>query len=142
MDRKLNLYLKQRDPIGAASPLADRQAVARILVDRQAEAARGRYVTLGPGKAMAYERKAQAAESWIAAASPDPADYPILTAEAAARGLSVDAFAALVIAARDAWATASGQIEALAITAKAAIAAAADEAAVRAAVAGIAWPHP
>jgi len=142
MSRKLNLYLAERDPIGAAELLADKQAVAMVMVESQAGAARARFITVAPGKSMVYDRKVKEAEAFAEIADPKSEDYPLLAAEAEARKIPLSDMAELVVSKQTEWAEVAGLIEALTVTAKAAIDAAGNEAQIRAAVAGIAWPKP
>lgn len=111
-------------------------------VDRAAEAARLRWVTPGEVKQAIYTQKAAEADRLAQDADPDPADYPLLAPEAAARGLALTEFGAVVRSTRDTWLAVAGQIEASAVTAKAAISAAADAAAVQAILDNLSWPAP
>ena len=129
--------------VKAASPnLAEIKTSALASIDRAAEAARLRWVTPGEVKQAVYAAKAAEADRLAQDADPDPADYPLLAPEAAARGLSLTEFGAVVRSTRDTWLAVAGQIEASAVTAKAAISAAADAAAVQAILDNLSWPAP
>lgn len=143
MSRHISMSLAQPDPVGfaAAFGLAVQIQVGMALVDREAEAARARFVTAGATKQAVYGQKAVEADRLAADASPDPAAYPLLAPEAAALGMPLTDLGATVRARRDAWLAVAGTIEGLCQTAKAALDAAGDEAAIRAATA-IAWPAP
>lgn len=65
----------------AAQALADAKAAARATLLAQVEAARRPLVTALPGQEMIYLAKEAEARRWIADPVPDPADYPLLSAE-------------------------------------------------------------
>lgn len=89
---------------------------------------RARFITTTPGQEMTYLEKERQARAWLADADPDDADYPMLAAEAAARGLSMSAQVDLVIAQADAWRQLGAAIEGARMGAKAAVQAATTEA--------------
>ncbi|GAB4182181.1 MAG: hypothetical protein OHK0024_21500 [Thalassobaculales bacterium] len=120
-------------------------------IDREAEAARLRWITAGSGQALEYQRSIEEARALIAAGgTPDPADYPMLAAEVAALAAvgvsrSLAEVAAEVAGMDGIWQQAGAAIKALRRTAKlrvSAAIAAEDPAAAVAAASGIAWPEP
>jgi len=62
--------------------LASAKAVAVERINTTIGAVRSRYITALPGQDMIYLRKEEEARAWLAARSPDLADYPLLAAEA------------------------------------------------------------
>ncbi len=131
--------------------LDELKAAAVAEVDAQAEAARYRYITPGAGQAMTYDAKGKETERWAADGAPDPANYPWARARAARlNGVTppevtvaqaqavIDEWAAVIAA----WEAAGIAIEDVREQAKEDIEAAADRAAVDAALAGLAWPAP
>ncbi len=128
--------------------LAERKLAAQAEVDRQAEAARLRFLTPGAGQAMEYQRTAEEAEAAIAGGAADFVGYPMLAAErdaavaAGAPSPGVQDVAATVIAERDAWVAAGALIKTTRRAAKLQIAAAADAAAIDAVLAGLTWLQP
>ena len=122
--------------------LSAAKAAATAEVDRQAEAARLLYITPGSAQALVYEAKRHEAISLADDPSPDPADYPLLSAEI---GITADTLAEVgdaVLAMAGQWRAVAAQIERVRLTAKASIAGANSIAAVRAASTGLAWPAP
>lgn len=77
-----------------------------------------RAFTSSASRAARYIRKETEARAYVAAAEPDDADFPMLAAEATARGMTVAALADGVIAAADAYAGLAAGIEALRATAR------------------------
>lgn len=107
-------------------PIADIKAAALAAIDSSAGAARSRYITVATGQESTYQAKSAEAASYIAAGRPaDAAPYPILSAEATVRGISVSAMTDMVIATRDQWTAIAAQIEAQRIKGKLAVEAAA-----------------
>lgn len=109
---------------------------ARIAIDREAGAARLRYITDVPGQQAVYQAKAAEARAYLAAVAAEAAlpSTPHLTAEAAATGSTVAVLAGVVAATADLWlGTRSPSIEAARMAGKAAVSAAQDSAAVAAA---------
>lgn len=125
-----------------ALPLDQIKAQLRRQVDMAAEAERLNYITGGAGQAMTYSRKVEEARACLAAAEPAPQDYPLLAATIGIDGADVVAVAQLVIAMDAQWTQIGAAIEAVRLGSKAAIDAADDEAAARAAAASVAWPQP
>jgi hypothetical protein len=110
-------------------------------VDAAAEGARLRYITPGTGQAMVYLAKEEEARAVLALQGPVPESvYRLLEADVAV-GIAADVTAAAqqVIALATQWRAVAAIIEGVRLGAKAAITAAEDEAAARAA-AQVAWP--
>jgi hypothetical protein len=105
-------------------------------IDEEAEVARHRYITPGAGQAITYIRKET--EARARAADPE-APTPLLDAEAAAIGVTVDQLVTEVITAADQWLVIGSAIEALRRGAKEAVNAATD-AETACAAAEVAWP--
>ncbi|MBX3536422.1 MAG: hypothetical protein KF735_02190 [Chelatococcus sp.] len=118
--------------------LADLKTSLKAMVDRQAEAERGRYITPGAGQAMTYQAKADEARRFIDTAG--DGDYPLLTAEVGVTGATIGDVAAVVLGMHGQWQLVGAHIERARLSAKAAIEAAEDEAAARAVVPD--WPSP
>ncbi|PCG08681.1 hypothetical protein COA17_11025 [Sphingomonas ginsenosidimutans] len=106
------------------------RARAVIAIDAAAEAARMRFLTPGQGQAMTYQRKEAEARAWLV---DNDVEAPFLAAEAAARGMTIAALAAEVVALADRWAVVGSTIEGLRMGAKAAVTAAGTRAAIEAA---------
>ncbi len=143
--RKLALVLSRRDPIAAVSEIADKREVAKILVDRSAEAARARFVTNTPSQSGVYEMKAAEAAACQTVldggGAPDPSAYPHLAAEVGITAPDLAGVAAVILSMRATWTAASAAIEGLRLGAKAVIGAASSETDIRAALV-VAWPKP
>lgn len=96
----------------AAAQLADARARALRDIDVAAAAARGRHATTAAGQDGVYQIKADQAQAWLTAGQPEDASpWALLTVEAAARGMTVPALVAEIIATRDAWIAILAQIE-------------------------------
>lgn len=91
--------------------LAKLKAAASARVNASAEAVIGDFLTPGAGQAMTYIRKEAEARAWTNGA--DEAAFPILSAEASALAITVEALAAIVIAKADAWVRIGSAINAL-----------------------------
>lgn len=147
-------FLPDNDPAVLAyrgKDLAGLKEQALAEVDGLAEAARGKWITLGPGQAMTYDAKRMEAERWAADGAPDPANYPWARARAARLNgvLEIDVTvgqAQAVIgewtARAAAWEAAGIAIEDIREQAKEDIAAAADQAAIDAVLTNLDWPAP
>lgn len=118
----------------------------KIIVDEQAEAARGRYITDGAGQAMSYREKAAEADDCLlnhTALNPPPADkYPLLESEVGYRGADVLAVGTTVQATRDSWKLIEKNINGIRVKAKADIDNAVNAQAVLDVVAALTWPEP
>jgi hypothetical protein len=107
------------------------KVAAAVAVDAAAEQARLHFITGGAAMAMVYAAKLNEARIFLAAypsdavrEAPNPAVYPLLSAEIGITGPDIRAVAA-AITARDAqWMVAAAQIERLRLQAKSSIAAA------------------
>lgn len=94
------------------------RATLLTAIDDAAEATRQQFITPGAGQAMTYLRKEAEAHAYVADSG---APTPFLTAEATARGITVAALAAEVIARAAAWTTIGPKIEAARMGAKEAV---------------------
>lgn len=112
------------------------QLLARI--DAECGAFRSRFITTIPGQESTYLEKEREARAWAAASGPDAEDYPMIAAEAGARGISINAQAALVIATANVWRPLAAAIEAARMGAKEAVKAAPSRAA-KLAAAAVDW---
>ena len=90
-------------------------------IDAAAEAIIVSFVTPGQGIQEARSEKRREVERIAADADPDPADYPFLSAEAAARGVALAVIVGEVQAAIALWLSAGAQVEALRVAGKAAV---------------------
>lgn len=121
------------------------KTAAKAEIDRQAEAARRRFVTPGSGQLAVYLAKAEEARDLQVDGSPDPANYPLLAASIGIEGESLSAVAGVVLAQRAAWLTVAAAIENKRLGAKAAIDALADPPApedLAAILTALSWPAP
>jgi hypothetical protein len=90
-------------------------------IDVEAGTVRTRFITDVPGQQLTYQRKEMEARAWIEAESPDPEDFPFLTAEAGATGTQAGVVAAQVLAAAASWGRIGSAIEGARIAAKRAV---------------------
>ena len=124
----------QQVPEGAALVVVPRQVIAKpeidmdalrgtmaLRIDAEAEAVRQRFLTPGAGQAMTYQRKEAEARAWTA---DDAAATPFLSAEAAARGMTIADLSAEVTQLADVWTAIGSAIEGKRMGAKAAVASA------------------
>lgn len=120
------------------------EARSRLAAD--AEAARQRFVTPGPGKALTYEAKRREAEAILAvvaaAGTPQASDYPLAADRAERLSVTLQAVAEEWAARAAGWLAAAVAIEAAYETALSAIDAADTPADVAAALAAVTWPLP
>jgi hypothetical protein len=134
VDAKSELGLKIESSGEWEPTLSDYKSQAQDAIDQAAGLARARYITVAPGQEATYQAKAAEADAYVAAGSPaDTTPYPILAAEAQARGISVSDMADLVRTTRDQWTQLAATIESMRIGGKLAVDAAADHASVDAA---------
>lgn len=103
---------------GPAVDLALLRAAVCSDINVAAERMRDRFLTPGSGQAMTYTRKEGEARDWTIN---HDTPTPFLSAEAAARGMTIEALAAEVIAQADAWVTIGAAIEAKRMGAKSAV---------------------
>lgn len=116
--------------------IAQAKTAAKARIDAAAGRVRARYLTVAPGQEATYQAKAAEADAYVSAGRPaDTSAYPILTAEAQARGIDVSQLADLVRETRDQWVQLAAVVEALRIGGKLAVDAAVDHDAVEAAAA-------
>lgn len=110
--------------VRSASPeeFADHEARLHRIIDNDAGDFRTRFITDVPGQQQTYAEKEKEARAWTVES--DPADFPFLSAEAAARGVTIAEVAALVIATADAWRNLGAAIEGARMGAKAGVSAA------------------
>jgi hypothetical protein len=106
-------------------PLEELSAILLPRLDADAEATRLQYITPGAGQGMTYQYKVNEALAWT---TDNSASTPFLTAEAAARGMSVADLVAEVQGNAAAWTVIGSRIEAARMGAKTAVRAAADTA--------------
>ncbi|WP_024899523.1 hypothetical protein [Brucella rhizosphaerae] len=125
-----------------AITLATIKAALKVEVDRFAEIERLKYITPGHGQAMTYQQKVAEAQAFKAATNPKAADYPILSSEVGITADTLDEVANIVLAAFAQWQQIGAMIESIRLGAKRDIDAAQDEAAARAIIDAIVWPHP
>jgi hypothetical protein len=107
------------------------QLLARI--DAETGEFRKRFITVGPGQEMTYVHKGNEAKAFLADPNPDPANYPMLKAEADATERPIAALAADVAQAALFWTLLGSASEAARIGAKRAVEAAATAAGKKAA---------
>jgi len=113
--------------IDAFDPLPHAQREASERVDEAAGKARARYITWQPGQEAVYQLKREQAQAYKAAGYPaDASPWPLIDAEAQARGISEQQVADEILAIADAWMQKAAQIEAIRMKAKADIKAATD----------------
>lgn len=124
------------DEAARAAWLTQRRAEAARLADGTAETARLRYITPGDGMAMVYEAKRREAEAFSEAAY-DADLSPLIAAEAVRTGETPASIAAIWSERANAWQKIAAVIETARFDAKAAIAAAPDEAGIAAALAAL-----
>lgn len=120
--------------------LAAYKALVCARLDAEAEAVRARYITVGSGQAMTYMAKAAEAAAAVAEEDPEPADYPLLSAEVGITAATLAEVAAVVLAAHRDWQVMGAAIEAARLGGKAAVMAAEDAVAAAAAAAAVSWP--
>ena len=105
-----------------AFDVAALDAALHARIDAEAGAMRALHITTAPGQELIYLTKETQARGWAEGA--DPADFPLLAAEAAAIGETIAELAAAVIARADECAAVNAAIEGLRIGAKRAVSAA------------------
>jgi len=114
------------------------KAECKVIIDRDAEAARLKYITAGSGQALEYNEAASEAVRY--AATGGAGAYPMLQASVdAGEAPDLAAAAALITSRENAWATIGANIRRLRLTAKRGIEAATTVEQVQAA-ATVTWP--
>ncbi|WP_276122577.1 hypothetical protein [Pararhizobium qamdonense] len=99
-------------------------------IDTQAEAVRGRFMTLGSGQAMVYDQKRDEAETFMENPDIAPGLIPHLVSESVMNGISPFDQAVIYLTMRQIWLTVSPVIEERRLAAKTAVAAATTPAAI------------
>ena len=132
-------------PTLVSDPAAlDQLALVRVAafadIDRMAGEMRSRIGSQGFGQEMTYLAKEAEATAFLADPAPDTAGYPLLAAEVGVTGGDLAAVAAVVAAMARSWRHGAGQIEAVRLGAKQAVASAGDTATIDQIVAALAWP--
>ena len=94
------------------------RANAETVIDIQADALLAPYMTLTPGRAMTYMAKEAQARQFLEAASPDPADYPLINGEVGITGDTPQAVAETILAMSRAWHSMGAAIETVRLSAK------------------------
>lgn len=126
-------------------PLWTRPA-AIVEIDRQAEAARTRFITAGSGQALVYWRKGQQARECLAAHDaqnpPAAGKYPALEAEVGITGETVLAVAQVIADIEEGWAQVADAIETIRLAAKRAVEDAPAPPQIAAVIEGLVWPAP
>lgn len=120
--------------------IEDYRSMGKAYVDGLAEGARAKYITLGAGQAMTYLQKAQEAKTYLETSDPVDSNFPLLSAEVGVTGNNVLSVATVVNDAFTQWQQIGGAIEAVRLSAKAAIATAADKEAIQSIIDGAVWP--
>lgn len=109
-------YDASNNAFSAPPPFARDEATTKAdaiaLVNGLAGECRARYLTVVPGQAETYLLKADELRAYDAAYPViTPSDYPILSAEATATGMTLDAVASLVRTTRAAWLQLAAHVE-------------------------------
>lgn len=113
---------------------------AKLSIDEQAEAARGRVVTPGSGQAMTYLRKADAAHAFLAGQTLAPAQTQRLEDEAARLNVTVEEAAQTIATTAQSWEMLDAAIDDIRLTKKLDVTNAANGTAIDEILAGINWP--
>jgi len=116
------------------------RASAEAVIDAQADALLAPYMTLTPGRAMTYMAKEAQARQFLEAASPDPADYPLIAGEVGITGDTPQAVAETILAMSRAWHSMGAAIESVRLAAKRDAREAQTPEAVQAVLDAITWP--
>lgn len=101
--------------------IADLKTQLLAKIDAEAEAVRGKFITLGEGQSLVYAQKLAEAEAILSAEEVNPSDFPLLHAASQAKHSSLFEEAVLVVQADHVWQQRSAQIEVLRTGAKAAV---------------------
>ncbi|PZU89129.1 MAG: hypothetical protein DI527_16485 [Chelatococcus sp.] len=123
----------------APDPLAVLKELLKQGIDQQAERERLKYITAGAGQAMTYQQKAAEALRLADDPEPDPAAYPMLSAEVGVTATDLSGVGAIVRAAHAQWLAMGAAIETARLSGKQAIDLAATAEAARAVV--VIWPQ-
>lgn len=99
--------------------LPNKKKSANQKIDHHAEIIRSKYITLGSGQSLTYQKKSDDAELYINDGYPvDLSNYPWIQAEVNATGKTATQAADDIIATRDAWVTKGLEIEETRMTGK------------------------
>lgn len=115
----------------ATAPLCTLQASAIERIDADAVQFRASLITATPGQEMVYASKLSEARDYLASVEPSTANYPWVSAESQARGISPREAAETIISAAATWDRKGAAIEEARIRAKCAIRGATDAAGIR-----------
>ena len=115
-------------------------AYAEAVIDAQADQQLAPYMSLSAGRAMTYMAKEAQATAYLAAADPDPADYPLIAGEVGITGETARAVAETILAMSKAWHAVGAAIEAVRLAAKKQAREAGSLEAVQAVLDGLTWP--
>lgn len=121
----------------AAAALEAAKAEARVTLAAAVTAARAALITDLPGQSMIYLAKEAEARAWMADPTPDPAAYPLLSAELGITAPDGASLAQIWLNLATLWRSTAADLEALRLTASAAIDAATTLEEVGAAMAGL-----
>lgn len=117
------LPIEDRSPSDA---LADAKERALARVNRAVAETRAQYITALPGQDMIYLAKEAEARSWLAAVTPDLADYPLLAAETGLTAPTPGDLAQVWLNLAAIWRAAAARLEVVRLSAPASIAASPD----------------
>jgi len=120
--------------------LATLQASACARIDAAAEALRQSLLTPGTGQMAVYQAKETQARAILQDPEPDETKYPDIYNEVGITADTVQEVAMAVLAAAERWRLFGRSIEKARLAGKKAVNAAADQAALKAAEAAVAWP--
>jgi len=121
----------------AAAALEAAKAEARVTLAAAVTAARAALITDLPGQSMIYLAKEAEARAWMADPTPDPAAYPLLSAELGITAPDGASLAQIWLNLATLWRSTAADLEALRLTTRAAIDAATTVEEVGAAMAGL-----
>lgn len=148
-DGILTVSAEHADAIGALlqdnQELKKKQLLAlktslKANVDAAAEIERLKFITPGVGQALTYQQKAEEAKACLASSQPDAEDYPLLSAEIGITASDLMGVAQIVSNAYAQWRVVGAAIEAVRLSAKAAIDTAPSFAAADEAASSVVWP--
>jgi len=122
----------------AAAALEAAKAEARVTLAAAVTAARAALITDLPGQSMIYLAKEAEARAWMADPTPDPAAYPLLSAELGITAPDGASLAQIWLNLATLWRSTAADLEALRLSTRAAIDAATTVEEVGAAMAGLA----
>ncbi|WP_288994726.1 hypothetical protein [uncultured Gemmobacter sp.] len=105
----------------AAAALEAAKAEARVTLAAAVTAARAALITDLPGQSMIYLAKEAEARAWMADPTPDPAAYPLLSAELGITAPDAASLAQIWLNLATLWRSTAADLEALRLTTIAAI---------------------